>query len=68
MMMKLNVTFEHDEETGRSRAVITDDRGERLPNVINVEVSHSHQEVPNIVITLIANGENVTLGVPKRRE
>jgi len=67
--MKLNVNFEHNEETGRQRAVISDDRGERMPGVISVEVRCLLRESPQIIITLVATpNSGVTLGAPTSGE
>jgi hypothetical protein len=66
--MKLNIDFQHDPETGRPRSVITDDRGERMPCVRSVDVKYRYPkpsgEITTVLVELVVNGRDVTLGRP----
>jgi hypothetical protein len=62
--MKLNITFERDADTGREKAVITDDRGERMPGVRAVNVDYVFDRASEVTIRLVVDRKTVTLGAP----
>lgn len=67
--MKLNIDFEQDPRLfGRPKAIITDDRGERLPGVRNVNINYKYQDATIVTLTLVVNGRDVLLGREKPRK
>lgn len=61
--MRLNISFEHDADTGKERAVITDENGSKMPCVRAVELHYRYNELSEVKITLAVNRTDVTLGV-----
>ncbi len=60
--MKLNITFVLDVDTGKERALITDDRGLPMPGVRAVTVDYRFDEPTIVTIELVVNRTDVTVG------
>lgn len=61
--MKLNIDLATIRD--RTRAMITDDRGEKMPCVRRVEVDHQFTGECEVRITLVVDGKSVKLGSPR---
>lgn len=60
--MRLNINFEPHPTRKISRAVIRDDRGEKLPCVRAVNVDYKYGDAAIVTVVLVVNGKDVYLG------